>query len=181
MPSNYTVSFEEGMSATATSTDETMFIRIEGRNPLTGRPLQSKSEMLSVIAKLSKNYKVWMPVPTDAEKIERLADDLKDQVSEIAKQKRDGGVTVEGLEIATDTDARSLLTGAKQGGKANRKMVGKNFRANVTKVQFDAIVDAVDAHIQAVFDRQYDLHEEIDAATDEATLKAIDITSGWDS
>ena len=108
------------------------------------------------------------------------AEKLKEQVSSMAKAKRDGGITVSNLDIATDMDARSLLTGAKQGGKPTRKMVGKNFRAEVSKVEFDAIVDAVDDHIQAVFDTEYDLHEAIDAVkTDIVALQAIDLDTGW--
>tara|TARA_R110000772_G_scaffold268452_1_gene395559 strand:+ start:5923 stop:6411 length:489 start_codon:yes stop_codon:yes gene_type:complete len=101
------------------------------------------------------------------------------EVQTLSKTKRNGGIVFNGLDISTDADARSLLTGAKSGGKASRKMVGKGGRANLTKLQFEAMVTAVDDHIQGVFDRHYDLEELIDAATTLTELDAIDITGGW--
>ena len=104
---------------------------------------------------------------------------LLNTVASLAKTKRDSGITVSNLQISTDADASSLLSGAKLGGKATRKLVGKNWRIEMSKVEFEAVVEAVDDHIQAVFDKQYDLIEAIDAASDLAALEAIDIESGW--
>ena len=104
---------------------------------------------------------------------------LVNVVSTIAKQKRNAGVTINGMHIATGPDGRSLLFGAIQGGKASRKIVTKTGRAVLTKVQIEALATAVDNYLQAVFDNQYDLEEAIEAAADQAALDAIDINAGW--
>lgn len=100
-------------------------------------------------------------------------------VSEIAKAKANGGMVVNGLSISTDAAGRSLLAGAKHGGKASRKVVTKTGRAELSKIQFEAVVSAADDFIQSVFDRQYDLGELIDAAANKTQLDAIDIETGW--
>ena len=101
--------------------------------------------------------------------------------ADIAKRKRDAGVTVNDLHVATDPDGRSLLFGAKQGGKASRKIVTKTGRAILTKAQVEALATAVDDYLQAIFDNQYDLGEAIEGAADQAALDAIDINAGWPS
>ena len=114
-----------------------------------------------------------------AQLLPRKKAELITEVSTIAKQKRNAGVTINGLHIATGPDGRSLLFGAIQGGKASRKIVTKTGRAVLTKVQIEALATAVDNYLQAVFDNQYDLEEAIEAAADQAALDAIDINAGW--
>ena len=100
-------------------------------------------------------------------------------LAEIAKEKRNAGVTINGLHIATGPAGRSLLFGAIQGGKPSRKIVTKTGRVVLTKAQIEALATAVDNYLQAVFDNQYDLEESIDAATTKTKLNAIDINAGW--
>jgi hypothetical protein len=115
----------------------------------------------------------------DADGIANAKRVFSSEVSAKASTVRDGGTTIAGLGLATNAAARSLLAGAKVGGKANRKVVTRTGRANLSKVDFDALVAGVDDFIQAVFDNEYDLLEAIDAATTLAEIEAIDITVGW--
>lgn len=102
-----------------------------------------------------------------------------DHLRVVTKEKRDAGVTVNGLHVATDADGRSLIIGARQGGKPSRKIVTKTGRAILTKIQVEELATAVDDYLQSVFDNQYDLEEAIEAAADQTALDAIDINAGW--
>ena len=121
----------------------------------------------------------WETRAYTAAEFEAYQELTKVEVSSLASISREIGVEVDGLKVATDPESTSLLVGAKQGGKPNRKVIGTNGRATLTKAQFDNLVDAVDDLIQNVFDREYDLGELIDAATTKAEIDAIDIKGGW--
>lgn len=122
------------------------------------------------------NTQVWETAPKD-EDVVRAG--LIAEVRSIADSKREGKIDVNHIIISTDAKARGLLNGGRAGGKPARKVVTDNGRLTVSNVEFDALVDAVDNHIQAVFDNEYDLLEAIDNAADFAALELIDIDAGW--
>jgi len=104
---------------------------------------------------------------------------LETTIADKARELRDGGLTVSGMLVGTDAEARSLLLGAKTNPKTSRKIVTKGGKAELNSAQMTAIVDAVDDFIQAVMERQYDLLVATEAAQSFAELDAIDIDSGW--
>lgn len=118
------------------------------------------------------------PAQISAVESERQRETIVLEVKQKARSVRDGGTTINGIFVSTDGEARSLLTGAKVHPKASRKIVARGGRAIVDEATYNAIVQGVSDFIQAVFDREYDLLEQIDAASD-AELKNIDIKSGW--
>lgn len=98
----------------------------------------------------------------------------------MAKNRRNAQITSGGVTVSiADPDALALLTGAKQGGKPTRKIVATSGRHELTKVQFDALVGAIDDYLQGIYDNHYDKDAAIDAAADESALNAIDMNAGW--
>lgn len=101
-----------------------------------------------------------------------------EQVRQKAESVRNGGTTVNGLHVATDAEARSLLIGGQVNPRTNRKIVTKGGRAAVSQAQYSAMVEAIVSFVQAVIDKEYDLLELIDTTAD-ADLHTLDLDSGW--
>jgi hypothetical protein len=87
------------------------------------------------------------------------------------------GIIVDGVEIATDRESQALLRGAVLAAqnnpqyKANWK--AKNGWAVLDAATILAVADAVRPHVQACFDREKLLQEQIEAATTVAELEAV--------
>ncbi len=112
-------------------------------------------------------------------------DKLKEmKLAEIADKRwraETSGITVAGVEIATDRESQALLMGAvlaaqnnpqyKANWKANWK--AKNGWAVLDAATILAVADAVRSHVQACFDREKDLQAQIEAATTVEELEAV--------
>ncbi len=102
---------------------------------------------------------------------------MKKAVYMLLEQKRDAGITVNGMRVSTTAAGISRLNGAVEGGKSSRKFVASNGKTyTLTNAQVKALHTAVDNHVQGVYDKAADLLDSIDAATDPRT---VDIDSGW--
>lgn len=98
-----------------------------------------------------------------------------------------GGTTVGGIPVSTDRESQSKLTAAFVQADKNPAFNIPNWKvAPGTFVTLDATTiialgNAVTAHVQACFDREAELCNEILNAVDDVDLAAIDINSGWPS
>lgn len=93
-----------------------------------------------------------------------------------------GGIIVNGLPVATDDRAKTLLLGARLEVLGNptltlRWKTADGFVA-LSATQIVAISSAVRAHVQACFNREADLSALISAAADPSS---VDISTGWPS
>ncbi|MDW3181781.1 DUF4376 domain-containing protein [Roseobacter sp.] len=116
-------------------------------------------------------------------------DDLKDVKLDALALKRwqvqNGGVEVAGTPIPTDAETRATLTAARVLINEDplysipKWKVSKGVYISLTSVQIIGISDAVAQHIQACFDHEGTLSDQVMAAIDETALDAIDIEDGW--
>ncbi len=88
-----------------------------------------------------------------------------------------GGITLNGVEIATDRESQALLTAAVLKAQDDPNYM-VNWKARNSWFQLDAatliaIADAVRAHVQACFDKEEVLQNQVDAATTVAELEAV--------
>jgi hypothetical protein len=97
-----------------------------------------------------------------------------------------GGITVEGARIETDDRSKLLLLGKRTKAVENpegttRWKAGSGQFVDLPNTFIVAAADAVEAHVQACFDREGELTDAIlDPSVDTlAKLDAIDIHSGW--
>lgn len=94
-----------------------------------------------------------------------------------------GGIVVNNLQIATDRHTQSVLTGArilaKEDANYSVNWKGPQGWLVVNAAGIIAMADAVAAHIQACFDNEKALSDQIDAAADVAAVRAVDLESGW--
>jgi len=97
----------------------------------------------------------------------------KDQLKATAAAKRwnveNGGITLNGAVIRTDSNSRTNILGARVQAKENPAYT-LNWKASNAWVQLDsatiiAIADAVRAHIQACFDAEKAVSDKIDSNT----------------
>ncbi|MER8394084.1 DUF4376 domain-containing protein [Mesorhizobium sp. M1340] len=96
-----------------------------------------------------------------------------------------GGVTVDGVAMATDRDTTAMLTAAFVTANADpnysiRWKVQNGVFATVSAPQIIALATAVRDHVQACFDREDELTAAIVTANS-AALDALDLESGWPS
>jgi hypothetical protein len=92
-------------------------------------------------------------------------------------QAETGGITLNGVEVATDRESQALLMGAVLAAQDNPEYV-VNWKAKTGWFELDAatliaIADAVRAHVQACFDKEKQLQEQIDVAETAAELEAV--------
>lgn len=96
-----------------------------------------------------------------------------------------GGMTLpDGTKVATDRESQALITGAYSGVAAGAVTGNVIFKAlsgwaTMNPAQLKALFAMVTQHVQACFNREGVLAAQINAATDQAALDAVDITSGW--
>ena len=120
--------------------------------------------------------KTWAVTPRA---LSEAKERMKDALEVTHRNQSEAGVVINDIRVSTDARALALLVGAKQGGKSTRKFATRNGRAELTKVQFDALVTGVDDFLQACQDRYYDLFGLIEAAQDVPSLSLIDLAAGW--
>lgn len=95
-----------------------------------------------------------------------------------------GGIVVNGIHIATDDRSKNMITSA-----AMLAIQDPNFKTkwksatgyfyDVDATTMTTIAMAVAAHVQACFDNESRLREEISKATTRAALSKIDLNQGW--
>lgn len=87
------------------------------------------------------------------------------------------GITIQGVEIATDRDSQGLILGAVVQAQTTPDYIvqwkTKSGFVTLTAEQIIAIATAVRAHVQACFDREAYHLEQIESATTPETLQAI--------
>jgi len=88
-----------------------------------------------------------------------------------------GGITIDGVEIATDRETQSLLAAAVLKAKDDPSYTvnwkAKNGWFELDAATLIAIADAVRAHVQKCFDKEKQIQEQIDKATTVEELEAI--------
>lgn len=100
-----------------------------------------------------------------------------------ATEVEEQGITVAGLDIATDVKSQSKLTtaitffGRKPG--ETRKFKAKNGFASADKATVEAIQDALDVHLTAVTTNEEIHYNAINLLGSVAEVEAYDITTGW--
>jgi hypothetical protein len=109
--------------------------------------------------------------------LDKLKNDKRAEIANARWKAETGGITLNGVEVATDRESQALLMGAvlaaqnNQQYKANWK--AKNGWAVLDAATILAVADAVRTHVQACFDREKLLQEQIEAATTVAELEAV--------
>ncbi len=108
-------------------------------------------------------------------------DKLKEmKLAEIADKRwraETGGIIFNGVEIATDRESQALLMGAALAAQDDPEYTinwkAKNGWAVLDAATILAVADAVRNHVQACFDREKELQEQVEAATTIEDLNAI--------
>jgi hypothetical protein len=95
-----------------------------------------------------------------------------------------GGMTFNGMPLATDVVSQTKYIGAVVGAQLDPTVILNWKLSDGSFVTLDAtaittVAVAVRAHIQACFDREAELQTLIDAAVDQTELDSIDINMGW--
>jgi hypothetical protein len=109
--------------------------------------------------------------------LDKLKAEKRAEISEARWRAETGGITLNGVDIATDRESQALLTGAVLAAQDNPEYV-VNWKAKNGWFQLDAatliaIADAVRAHVQACFDREKELQDQIETATTVEELEAV--------
>ena len=103
---------------------------------------------------------------------------LRARATERRWQVETAGITLGGVQVATDDRAKTLLAGASErarrdAGFSTRWKGADGTWAPVSNATIIALADAVFAHIDACFLREEELHGLIAAAADAAALDAL--------
>lgn len=110
-----------------------------------------------------------------AEKLARLADHRY--------RRETGGTTVGGAAVRTDRESQALLTGAAVAAllDSGYAVAWKTLSGWVTlnAASIIGLASAVRAHVQACFDRERALAQQVEAATSLEELAAVDMSGGW--
>jgi hypothetical protein len=87
------------------------------------------------------------------------------------------GITVAGVEIATDRESQALLMGVVLAAQNDPEYIinwkAKNGWAVLDAATILAVADAVRTHVQACFDREKKLQDQIESATTVEELEAV--------
>jgi hypothetical protein len=110
-----------------------------------------------------------------------------DKLAELAAlrwQKETGVMTFDGMAVSTDPVSQTKILGALVGTQIDPNAVIKWKMADGTFVTLDAqaitaVAMAVRGHVQACFDREAVLKEEVEAATTAEEVAAVDLNTGW--
>lgn len=117
-------------------------------------------------------------VKTEQEKLEELKQTKLQEIAYKRWKEETGGLTLpDGIVVKTDRESQALLTAAVLKAQDDPSYV-VNWKAKNGWFQIDAatliaIADAVRAHVQACFDKEKQLQEQIDVAETEAELEAV--------
>jgi len=103
---------------------------------------------------------------------------LRARATERRWQVETAGITIAGVQVATDDRAKTLLTGADRKARRDPAFVTRwkgedGTWADVNAATVIAIADAVFDHVNACFAREEALHAAIAAAADAGALEAL--------
>lgn len=88
-----------------------------------------------------------------------------------------GGITVDGVTIATDRDSQAMMTGAllslQSGLVASVNWKGENEWVSLTLAELEPIAQAVSMHVQACFTKEGQLAAQVAAAETVEAVNAI--------
>ena len=130
----------------------------------------------TVIPQPSKNH-VWDGTQWVVD-INLLKNDKKAEIADARWRAETGGMTFNGIEVATDRESQALLMGAVLAAQDNPEYVinwkAKNGWFQIDAATLIAIADAVRSHVQACFDREKELQEQVEAATTIEELNTIE-------
>lgn len=119
----------------------------------------------------------WTKMDTPEMKFERAREAKRAEIAAARYEAECAGITIQGVEIATDRDSQGLILGAvvqaqtTPGYTVNWKT--KQGFVTLTAEQIIAIATVVRAHVQACFDREAELLPLVDVAETQADLDAI--------
>jgi hypothetical protein len=109
--------------------------------------------------------------------LDKLKNDKRAEIANARWKAETGGITINGVEIATDRESQALLTGAVLAAQDNPEYVvnwkAQNGWAVLDTATILAAADAVRNHVQACFDREKLLQEQVEAATTIEELEAV--------
>jgi len=108
---------------------------------------------------------------SDALALQKI-NDMKSYISVYRRQKENGGITVSGVSVKTDTETRASLLGAVQLKTAIDWKTDNGF-VTLTPAQISGIATAVGQHIQKCFSAEKAVTE-LHAETPYTTLDAIE-------
>lgn len=134
-------------------------------------------------------YQAWVALgntPAPAHTLAELIDAALRALADRRWRAETGGISVNGLPVATDDKSQAKLVGACLAATLDASysvqwMIADRGFVTLDRDQIIAIAQAVRTHVQSCFDREAALAEEIQAAPDEQALSAIDIEGGWPS
>lgn len=106
---------------------------------------------------------------------------LKAKLSALAAEKRQAGVTINGISVPTKDSSVALITAAKMLDDDTVDFVTDETSVQLTRAEFNAIYTAVLTYGQGCFSRRKTLDDAITNAADATALNAINITTGWPS
>lgn len=116
-----------------------------------------------------------------------LAQIRQRRLAELAQkrwEKEAGGITFNGMSVATDAVSQTKIIGAVVGVQMDPlssiqwKMADGTF-ATLDAAAVTAMAMAVRAHVQACFDNEAVLKAEIEAAETAEEIAAVDLDAGW--
>ena len=109
--------------------------------------------------------------------LDKLKAEKRAKIAEARWRAETGGITLNGTEIATDRESQALLTGAvlkaKDDPAYSVRWKARNGWVGLDAAKIIAIADAVRDHVQACFDKEEVLQNQIDAVTTEVELEAV--------
>lgn len=118
-----------------------------------------------------------------AKKLPLVKTARKAELAAIRWSKEVGGTVLNGASVPTDRETQSKLTGAALAATLNpaftvRWKLPSGF-VTFDATQITAVALGVLSFVQACFAREDELSADIDAATDVASVLAVDISAGW--
>lgn len=126
------------------------------------------------------NWVIRTALPT----FEELKNQKLQLLASIRWEKETGGMTFNGMSLATDPISQTKYVGAVVAAQISPLMTLKWKLSDGTFVDLDAaaitqVAMAVRSHIQACFDKEAEYIGLINSAVNQTELDAIDITVGW--
>jgi hypothetical protein len=134
-------------------------------------------------------YQAWAALgntPAPANTLSKLKEAALQALADRRWRAETRGISVNGSPVATDDKSQAKLVGACLAATLDAscsvqwKVADRGF-VTLDRDQIIAIAQAVRTHVQACFDREAALAEEIQSASDEQALATIDIDGGWPS
>lgn len=108
---------------------------------------------------------------------------LKDEIVRLMIANQDGGITLDGLPVCTDSGAIADMTAAKLEARTMDQVIvprrGGGVKIIASKAKIDTIFTKVSDYRRAVMTRAGALIDDVDAANTVADLSGIDIEGQW--